>query len=121
MKRLRKLQQKKGQQEPSQQTNEPETEEMKKLRKIAALKLLDASFTDLGYARYLLQSNLPTEKMIRDQVNWKDPDNGVGLLHCFAYSDLFNAIKLLLAHHADVNIQDKVSHFHMDLFILLVD
>jgi hypothetical protein len=73
------------------------------------LKLLDACFDDVAYARYLLQSKLPSDRQIRSKVNWKDPYTGVSILHCLAYSDLETALKLLIDHNADVNIRNKVT------------
>ena len=74
-----------------------------------ALRLLDACFDDVGYARYLLKSTLPADRAIRGKVNWKDPSAGVSILHLLAYSDLDKACQLLIKHNADVNIVNNVS------------
>jgi hypothetical protein len=77
------------------------------------LKLLDACFDDVAYARYLLQSKLPSDRQIRSKVNWRDPHTGVSILHCLSYSDLEAPLKLLIDHNADVNIRNKVHYLFL--------
>lgn len=72
------------------------------------VRLLDACFDDVGYARYLLTSRLPSDRNIRNKVNWKDPNTNNSLLHCLSYSDLVRPTKLLLEFGADPNIKNNV-------------
>lgn len=74
----------------------------------AGLRLLDACFDDVAYARYLLQSRLPADRNIRNKVDWKDQNSGNSILHCLCYSDLVAPVKLLLEHNADPNIRNQV-------------
>ena len=73
------------------------------------LRLLDACFDDVGYARYLLDSKLPGDRAIKTKVNWRDQQTGVSILHLLVYSELEAAVSLLVAYKADVNIRNKVS------------
>ncbi len=75
----------------------------------AGLRLLDALFDDVAYARYLLHSKLPQDALIKHKINWKDQHTGVSLLHMLVYSDLVAPVKLLLEHGANPNIRNKVS------------
>lgn len=74
----------------------------------AGLRLLDALFDDVAYARYLLHSKLPQDALIKHKINWKDQQTGVSLLHMLVYSDLIAPVKLLLDHGANPNICNKV-------------
>eukprot|EP01039_Chlorochromonas_danica_P001037 gene1037-1125_t len=70
----------------------------------AGLRLLDACYDDVAYARYLLRSRLPSDRNVRTKINWKDQQSGSSLLHCLSYSDLSQPIKLLLDNNADPNL-----------------
>lgn len=74
----------------------------------AGLRLLDACFDDVAYARYLLHSRLPADRNIRSKINWRDQQSGSSILHCLCYSDLAQPVKLLLENHADANIRTLV-------------
>jgi hypothetical protein len=76
----------------------------------AGLRLLDALFDDIGYARYLLLSKKPQDSMIKRKIDWKDQTTGASLLHIMCYSDLNSAVKLLLQNGANPNIRNKVRH-----------
>lgn len=75
----------------------------------AGLRLLDACYDDIAYARFLLRSKNPRDLQIRHKVNWKDQQSGNSIIHCLVYSDLVEPVKLLLAHDANPNITNKVS------------
>lgn len=75
----------------------------------AGLRLLDACYDDLAYARFLLRSKNPRDLQIRHKVNWKDQNSGNSIIHCLVYSDLVEPVKLLLNHDANPNITNKVS------------
>lgn len=77
----------------------------------AGLRLLDALFDDVAYARYLLHSKLPQDALIKHKINWKDQQTGASLLHMLVYSDLVAPVKLLLEHGANPNIRNKVNAF----------
>lgn len=78
----------------------------------SGLRLLDACFDDVGYARYLLKSKRAQDLDIRTKVNWKDHHYGVSILHALCYADNHAAVKLLVEHNADVNITNKVGFNH---------
>eukprot|EP00981_Chlorochromonas_danica_P006987 scaffold1510_cov176-Ochromonas_danica.AAC.7 len=78
----------------------------------AGLRLLDACYDDVAYARYLLRSRLPSDRNVRTKINWKDQQSGSSLLHCLSYSDLSQPIKLLLDNNADPNLVNHVSIFN---------
>lgn len=75
----------------------------------SGLRLLDACFDDIGYARYLLHSKRAQDLEIRTKVNWKEYPSGNSILHFLVYSDLDQAVKLLLEHKADANIKNRVT------------
>jgi hypothetical protein len=77
--------------------------------KSSSLKLLDASFTDVGYARYLLQEE--KQNFSPEQINCNELEQGISLLHCLVYSDLHLAVQLFVQQKADINIQNKVIKF----------
>jgi ankyrin repeat protein len=83
------------------------------------MRLLDACFDDVGYARYLLQSRKSTDKAVRSKINWKDPHSGVSILHSLSYGDVEAAVGLLLEYHADPNIRNKVIHLILMIYIYL--